>query len=182
MGCKLGEGGSCANLGINYLRGNGTLADANKAKDFFQKACDLKIGIACQNLAFMYWSEKKIDSAAVNFEKACNFDMAKSCGYASELFKDEANFFKDLKKAIEFAQKGCDLKDGKSCFNLGAGYGEGNGIKKDFKEANKYYQKACDLINDADGCASLGYNYKYGYGITKDLTYRRAFKIRVSCI
>jgi len=170
MGCKLGEGGSCANLGINYLRGNGTLADANKAKDFFQKACDLKIGIACQNLAFMYWSEKKIDSAAVNFEKACNFDMAKSCGYASELFKDEANFFKDLKKAIEFAQKGCDLKDGKSCFNLGAGYGEGNGIKKDFKEANKYYQKACDLINDADGCASLGYNYKYGYGITKDLT------------
>ena len=170
MGCKLGEGGSCANLGINYLRGNGTLADANKAKDFFQKACDLKIGIACQNLAFMYWSEKKIDSAAVNFEKACNFDMAKSCGYASELFKDEANFFKDLKKAIEFAKKGCDLKDGKSCFNLGAGYGEGNGIKKDFKEANKYYQKACDLNNDADGCASLGYNYKYGYGITKDLT------------
>ena len=170
MGCKLGDGGSCANLGINYLRGNGTLADANKAKDFFQKACDLKIGIACQNLAFMYWSEKKIDSAAVNFEKACNFDMAESCGYASELFKDEANFFKDLKKAIEFAKKGCDLKDGKSCFNLGAGYGEGNGIKKDFKEANKYYQKACDLNNDADGCASLGYNYKYGYGITKDLT------------
>ena len=170
MGCKLGDGGSCANLGINYLRGNGTLADANKAKDFFQKACDLKIGIACQNLAFMYWSEKKIDSAAVNFEKACNFDMAESCGYASELFKDETNFFKDLKKAIEFAKKGCDLKDGKSCFNLGAGYGEGNGIKKDFKEANKYYQKACDLNNDADGCASLGYNYKYGYGITKDLT------------
>ena len=170
MGCKLGDGGSCANLGINYLRGNGTLADANKAKDFFQKACDLKIGIACQNLAFMYWSEKKIDSAAVNFEKACNFDMAESCGYASELFKDEANFFKDLKKAIEFAKKGCDLKDGKSCFNLGAGYGESNGIKKDFKEANKYYQKACDLNNDADGCASLGYNYKYGYGITKDLT------------
>jgi len=170
MGCKLGDGGSCANLGINYLRGNGTLADANKAKDFFQKACDLKIGIACQNLAFMYWSEKKIDSAAVNFEKACNFDMAESCGYASELFKDEANFFKDFKKAIEFAKKGCNLKDGKSCFNLGAVYGEGNGIKKDFKEANKYYQKACDLNNDADGCASLGYNYKYGYGITKDLT------------
>ena len=84
--------------------------------------------------------------------------------------KMKQTFFKDLKKAIEFAQKGCDLKDGKSCFNLGAGYGEGNGIKKDFKEANKYYQKACDLINDADGCASLGYNYKYGYGITKDLT------------
>ena len=106
MGCKLGEGGSCANLGINYLRGNGTLADANKAKDFFQKACDLKIGIACQNLAFMYWSEKKIDSAAVNFEKACNFDMAKSCGYASELFKDEANFFKDLKKLSNLPKKG----------------------------------------------------------------------------
>jgi len=66
----------------------------------------LKIGIACQNLAFMYWSEKKIDSAAVNFEKACNFDMAKSCGYASELFKDEANFFKDLKKLSNLPKKG----------------------------------------------------------------------------
>ena len=96
--------------------------------------------------------------------------MAKSCGYASELFKDDANSFKDLKKAIEFAKKGCNLKDGKSCFILGARYGEGDGIKKDIKEANKYYQKACDLNNDADGCASLGYNYKYGYGITKDLT------------
>ena len=170
MGCNLGDGGSCSHLGINYKNGNGVLADINKAKEFFQRACDLNIGIACQNLANLYWLEKKIDSAAINYEKACNLGMAKSCGYASELFKDDANIFKDLKKAIEFAKKGCDLKDGKSCFILGDRYGEGDGIKKDLKEANKYYQKACDLNNDADGCASLGYNYKYGYGITKDLT------------
>ena len=170
MGCNLGDGGSCNNLGINYKNGDGVLVDIDKAKEFFQRACDLNIGIACQNLANLYWLEKKIDSAAINYEKACNLGMAKSCGYASELFKDDANIFKDLKKAIEFAKKGCDLKDGKSCFILGDRYGEGDGIKKDLKEANKYYQKACDLNNDADGCASLGYNYKYGYGITKDLT------------
>ena len=170
MGCNLGDGGSCNNLGINYKNGDGVLADIDKAKEFFQRACDLNIGIACQNLANIYMLEKKIDSAAINYEKACNLGMAKSCGYASELFKDDANIFKDLKKAIEFAKKGCDLKDDKSCFILSAGYGEGDGIKKDIKEANKYYQKACDLNNDADGCASLGYNYKYGYGITKDLT------------
>ena len=170
MGCNLGDGGSCNNLGINYKNGDGVLVDIDRAKEFFQRACDLNIGIACQNLANLYWLEKKIDSAAINYEKACNLGMAKSCGYASELFKDDANIFKDLKKAIEFAKKGCDLKDGKSCFILGDRYGEGDGIKKDLKEANKYYQKACDLNNDADGCASLGYNYKYGYGITKDLT------------
>ena len=171
MGCNLGNGESCTNLGANYQTGKGVLVDIDKAKGFYQKACDIKDGFACQNLAFVYYIvEEKIDSAAINFEKACNLGMAKSCGYASELFKDDANIFKDLKKAIEFAKKGCDLKDGKSCFILGAGYGEGEGIKKDLKEANKYYQKACDLNNDADGCASLGYNYKYGYGITKDLT------------
>lgn len=171
MGCNLGNGESCTNLGVNYQMGKGVSMDIDKAKGFYQKACDIKDGFACQNLAFVYYIvEEKIDSAAINFEKACNLGMAKSCGYASELFKDDANIFKDLKKAIEFAKKGCDLKDGKSCFILGAGYGEGDGIKKDLKEANKYYQKACDLNNDADGCASLGYNYKYGYGITKDLT------------
>lgn len=171
MGCNLGNGESCTNLGVNYQMGKGVSMDIDKAKEFYQKACDIKDGFACQNLAFVYYIvEEKIDSAAINFEKACNLGMAKSCGYASELFKDDANIFKDLKKAIEFAKKGCDLKDGKSCFILGAGYGEGEGIKKDLKEANKYYQKACDLNNDADGCASLGYNYKYGYGITKDLT------------
>ena len=171
MGCNLGNGESCTNLGVNYQMGKGVSMDIDKAKEFYQKACDIKDGFACQNLAFIYYIvEEKIDSAAINFEKACNLGMAKSCGYASELFKDDANSFKDLKKAIEFAKKGCDLKDGKSCFILGAGYGEGDGIKKDLKEANKYYQKACDLNNDADGCASLGYNYKYGYGITKDLT------------
>ncbi|MBF0928636.1 MAG: SEL1-like repeat protein, partial [Campylobacter concisus] len=78
MGCNLGNGESCTNLGVNYQMGNGVLADIDKAKDFFQKACDLKIGIVCQKLAFMYWSEKKIDSAAINFEKACNLDMAES--------------------------------------------------------------------------------------------------------
>ncbi len=170
MGCNLGDGGSCSHLGVNYQMGNGVLADINKAKEFYQKACDLKDGLTCKSLANLYRLEKNIDSAAINYEKACNLDMAESCGYASELFKDDANSFKDLKKAIEFAKKGCDLKDGKSCFILGAGYGEGDGIKKDLKEANKYYQKACDLNNGADGCASLGYNYKYGYGITKDLT------------
>lgn len=170
MGCNLGDGGSCSHLGVNYQMGNGVLADINKAKEFYQKACDLKDGLTCKSLANLYRLEKNIDSAAINYEKACNLDMAESCGYASELFKDDANSFKDLKKAIEFAKRGCDLKDGKSCFILGAGYGEGDGIKKDLKEANKYYQKACDLNNGADGCASLGYNYKYGYGITKDLT------------
>ena len=170
MGCNLGDGGSCSHLGVNYQMGNGVLADINKAKEFYQKACDLKDGLTCKSLANLYRLEKNIDSAAINYEKACNLDMAESCGYASELFKDDANSFKDLKKAIEFAKRGCDLKDGKSCFSLGAGYGEGDGIKKDLKEANKYYQKACDLNNGADGCASLGYNYKYGYGITKDLT------------
>ena len=170
MGCNLGDGGSCSHLGVNYQMGNGVLADINKAKEFYQKACDLKDGLTCKSLANLYRLEKNIDSAAINYEKACNLDMAESCGHASELFKDDANSFKDLKKAIEFAKRGCDLKDGKSCFILGAGYGEGDGIKKDLKEANKYYQKACDLNNGADGCASLGYNYKYGYGITKDLT------------
>ena len=170
MGCNLGDGGSCSHLGVNYQMGNGVLADINKAKEFYQKACDLKDGLTCKSLANLYRLEKNIDSAAINYEKACNLDMAESCGHASELFKDDANSFKDLKKAIEFAKRGCDLKDGKSCFILGARYGEGDGIKKDIKEANKYYQKACDLNNGADGCASLGYNYKYGYGITKDLT------------
>lgn len=131
MGCNLGNGESCTNLGVNYQMGKGVSMDIDKAKEFYQKACDIKDGFACQNLAFIYYIvEEKIDSAAINFEKACNLGMAKSCGYASELFKDDANIFKDLKKAIEFAKKGCDLKDGKSCFILGAGYGEGDGIKK----------------------------------------------------
>lgn len=98
MGCNLGDGGSCSHLGVNYQMGNGVLADMNKAKEFYQKACDLKDGLTCKSLANLYRLEKNIDSAAINYEKACNLGMAKSCGYASELFKDDANSFKDLKK------------------------------------------------------------------------------------
>ena len=59
MGCNLGDGGSCSHLGVNYQMGNGVLADINKAKEFFQRACDLNIGIACQNLANLYMLEKR---------------------------------------------------------------------------------------------------------------------------
>ena len=170
MGCNLGNGESCTNLGANYQTGKGVLVDIDKAKGFYQKACDIKDGFACQNLAFVYYIvEEKIDSAAINFEKACNLGMAKSCGYASELFKDDANIFKDLKKAIEFAKKGCDLNnDADGCASLGYNYKYGYGITKDLTLANKYNKKACDA-GSGRGCNYLGVNYRDGAGFEKNM-------------
>lgn len=41
--CEAGSGKSCARLGAIYIEGKGARKDLKKAKEFYGRACDLKL-------------------------------------------------------------------------------------------------------------------------------------------
>ena len=148
MGCNLGDGGSCNNLGINYKNGDGVLVDIDKAKEFFQRACDLNIGIA---------------------KKGCDLKDGKSCFILGDRYGEGDGIKKDLKEANKYYQKACDLNnDADGCASLGYNYKYGYGITKDLTLANKYNKKACDA-GSGRGCNYLGVNYRDGAGFEKNM-------------
>ena len=162
MGCKLGEGGSCANLGINYLRGNGTLADANKAKDFFQKACDLiNDADGCASLGYNYkygyGITKDLTLANKYNKKACDAGSGRGCNYLGVNYRDGAGFEKNMQNAYSYFKKSCyDYNYARGCTNLGeilCKYGNYTNAKQEARDAlNKAYyelgdKKAIEILN-----------------------------------
>lgn len=162
MGCKLGEGGSCANLGINYLRGNGTLADANKAKDFFQKACDLiNDADGCASLGYNYkygyGITKDLTLANKYNKKACDAGSGRGCNYLGVNYRDGVGFEKNMQTAYSYFKKSCyDYNYARGCTNLGeilCKYGNYTNAKQEARDAlNKAYyelgdKKAIEILN-----------------------------------
>ncbi|GAA7172549.1 hypothetical protein ID0408_05710 [Helicobacter pylori] len=73
------------NLGIkNYDK-----QDFSKAKEYFEKACDLKDGLGCAFLGGLYYSgegvEKDLIKAAQFYSKACKLGEQLACKALKEL-------------------------------------------------------------------------------------------------
>ena len=56
----MNDGGGCSNLGLSYEKGKGVKQDDFKALKFFQKACDLNLGVSCSQLGLMYEKGKGV--------------------------------------------------------------------------------------------------------------------------
>ena len=129
--CSEGSGKSCLNLGMLYHTGKFVEKNIKEAINYYDKACNAKIGdaISCEVLMTMYDDGKdvKMDKlkAAVYMKKGCDLGDCVAC-------YNFANFnyytMKDKSKAAQYYKKACD-------------------ISKDhiiFRES-EIYEKSCDM-------------------------------------
>ena len=162
-----------------------------KENSLYQKACELNIGLACNNLGYNYQNGLgmpiDINKANSLYQKACDLDFGTGCYNLGYSYENGLGLSEDINKAKSLYGKACRLglndgcthkindpkknvivnntcSKGDECLDKALQYEKAGYIIK----ANALYQKACDF-NEGQGCFNLGYNYKYGIGLSKDI-------------
>ncbi len=146
--------------------------NSKKVVIFSKKSCDLKNGIGCNNLGYIYSRgigvKKDERKASLLFEKACNFSETLGCTNLGLNYQYGKGVEKKPEKSLLLYKEACDSDDGQGCSLLGYMYQKGEGfMKKDEKKALSLYQKACEL-NSGNGCKNTGVMYAKGKGTKKD--------------
>ncbi|WP_334090510.1 tetratricopeptide repeat protein, partial [Helicobacter typhlonius] len=145
-GCDLDSRG-CFILGVLYYEGKGVKQNYNKARELFEKVCELgdEGALGCMSLGQLYYEGKGVKQ--------------------------------DYIKAIEYTTKSCNMGEIGSCYNLGLLYGKGEGANQDSLKAKEIFTQVCnhkitagksggipvtDLMYKPMGCTALGDMYYYG--------------------
>jgi hypothetical protein len=139
--------------------------DFSKARDYYQKGCDLSDGVACHNLANLFFLGRGTppdDLEGVKYlEQACELDYANAC-YRLAVITLRGKVRKyDAAAAADLLRKGCDLGDTVSCHDLGYLYLDGTGVERNGKIALELFKSSCEQ-GLPRGCGSLGSLYMQG--------------------
>lgn len=139
--------------------------DLEKAYQYYVKACDLKDGVGCNNLANMLIKGQGVKAdevrAVVYLQKSCQLDFAQACFRVAIITSRGILLKNDDSKVVELMTKGCRLNDFMSCHDLGYYYLDGKGVARDLPQALDLFSLACNQ-GLARGCGSLGSLYLSG--------------------
>lgn len=113
--CDAGDMKGCSALGRTYGWGLGVNKRAEKAKAYYEKACNNDYLFSCMDLAKLEMTNafKNRDySVVISLEtKACNGGISTACNYLGNHFEKM-----DRSKALSYYEKGCRMtKDEVSC-------------------------------------------------------------------
>ncbi|GAA7781534.1 hypothetical protein JP0175_03880 [Helicobacter pylori] len=124
LGCVLiGGGWLMAEPNPEELLNLGMLSydkqDFSKAKEYFEKACELNNGWGCNNLGDLYQNgegvEKNSKKATYFYSKACELNNGDGCGALGGLCYNGDGVKQDFKKAVALFEKACKLGYKKAC-------------------------------------------------------------------
>jgi len=124
--CLKGNAEECVTLGLDYLKGRGVTKDKDKSMSYFQKACDLKDGLGCNNLGMSYrWLGDK-ENTLKYMDKSCmELDYKKACSLLGKLYffgvskeKFKIKIEKNEEKYLKYVGKSCDLGETSDCYKV----------------------------------------------------------------
>jgi TPR repeat protein len=173
--CAGGEDDGCKALygiGYDYLTGDKTDKNPEKAMNLFDAACTGKYGPACTSLGRGYMKgagvKKDRKKAMALFESGCENGSGRGCVQVGNHY-----IKKNPKKAKTFYEKACGWDSSEACAALGLYYLKGKGGEQNDQLAYEYLLKSCDNApsdNDSRGCLALGDLYAKGRGVAQDKT------------
>lgn len=138
--CKRGSMMSCRLAGRAYESGKGGAAkDAEKARAFFQQACDGGSAGGCDDLGDLVVKGDRAAALAL-YEKGCGAGYAPSCQSLANAAEKDG----DAKRAVSYWERSCALGNFSGCNSLGYAFSKGKGVEKDPKKATELYESACD--------------------------------------
>ena len=93
------------------------------ALEYHKKSCELNDGIACSNVASMYYNgygeHKSNKQEAFNYyKKACDLDNGYACTATAMFYEQGLTTKKDFKQALYYYKKGCRLHNKVACDTL----------------------------------------------------------------
>ena len=114
--CDKGDMSSCWILGSEYIGKRILEKDIEKAKFYFEKACEGGYYMGCMSLAVNIYGTDDMEKAAIYYRKGC--DLGNSLGSENALGRLDSCYrfaiysqlaMNDTKKAAQYYKKACDL-------------------------------------------------------------------------
>ena len=130
----------CNDTGVKFENSK----DYERAKLYYQKACDDNEGIACSNLGSLHQKLKSKEESEILtiFAKSCKLGNKYGCYNAANFYRLGRGTEHDFAAARKLYEKSClELNHAQSCSNLGGMYQFSLGVKTaDSKMAKKILQ------------------------------------------
>jgi TPR repeat protein len=161
--CQNNNADTCNTLGVKYGK-EGKYVEAMK---YYDKACKLKIGIACSNMGFMYMNAQGVKrnfmKAKTYTQKGCELKSAFSCINLGVIYQYGYGVEKDLKQALKAYDKSCQYGGALGCNEAGVVAH----ILKDEEKSLTYYMYGCHG-DEEHSCYNAGYAFDMVQGTKKD--------------
>ncbi|MDA3077329.1 sel1 repeat family protein [Campylobacter sp. JMF_06 NA1] len=172
--CYLGDTASCHNVGYcNEIGDNNTKINLEKAKKYYEKACQKDFMPSCNNLGLIMQNENKITQAREYFEKTCDLGEVRACNsLRASYFQNEP---KEIYKSAKISAHTCDkFNEPTGCLFAGLLYIGADDVlekdKVDLKKGAYYLGKGCDLDQN-ESCYQLGDFYRTNKELEKSNKY-----------
>jgi hypothetical protein len=180
--CEKGSADSCYNAALGPLSRvpvapNSPEYAARKAEErpFYEKACEGKVGLACNSLGLLHSSKNggAYDPAKARtyYEKACNeLFFGTACLHLANLvLEGKPPVKKDPKLAVKLMARACDLGTANGCVKQGEWQITGNkGVAKNPGKGTEVLEAACNQSKDWYACQTLADLYREGKHLKKD--------------
>ena len=170
LACSKGDGKACVTAANIYKNGEDStgkkiVADLDKARSFFIKACDNHEGSVCNEIGKELSSpnRKDVDFVAATefFEKGCNVNNYEACTNLGVLYAGTNELRRNFDKSYQYFVKACSGQNARGCTLLGLMYEKGQGVVTNISKATSLYQRSCNN-NDPQACVNLGLLYLQG--------------------
>ncbi len=159
LACKTGKGYACFVHGLMFEKGEGVDIHPKRARELYEKSCELGFQRGCYALASCLESGKcgpaDKDRALLLFEAACEKEDGFGCyGLATHLmFQGDKGKCND--RVAGLLSKSCSRNCSEACTALGLITLAGKCVKEDALAASEHLTKACEM-GSAFGCEVLG--------------------------
>ncbi len=124
--CSKGNSVACNRIGDLYESGMVVKKNITKAKQYYQKSCQLKFGKGCHDLAQVFTKEENYNKALEYYSEGCSLNNGDACSDLAFLFEKGKNIKLNYSQAKKYYKKACDLGNEISCKNYT--YLDKNGI------------------------------------------------------
>lgn len=108
--CRLDDPEGCGSLAIHLHRGEGTVADPERARALLTGACDREVADACRNLGLSLQADpaEPRQSAVEAMQRACRLGDGPGCAQLGHYRYAGTGVPRDLSGALEAYQRGCE--------------------------------------------------------------------------
>ncbi len=168
-GIEAGDPDCCFAAARQYMKGQGTEKDPDRALALCEEATD-KSGYACRKLGDMYRDgdlmDKNIEKAIYYYEKGCGKGDRSCFGRMGDVYAEGTGVEPDYQKALEYYEKGAELGSVYCVGNMGWMYTYKLN-PPDYEKALVWFEKGAEM-EDSYCLDRLGAFYEEGLGVTAD--------------
>ena len=167
---------ACYRLGLLHDHGDDGVLDptppnATLAADYYGRACDGGLGVAC-NLLGLRRTEGRgvavdLAEAARLFARSCQAGHGRGCYNLALSLHHGRGIAPNMVRAAELYAEACEQGVASACYNLGVCQRDGLGLPPSPPRAAEAFARAC-AGEQLQGCVNLGVMLTLGEGVAED--------------